>query len=354
MDENKILEGRLFWPILLIGVGIVLLLSNLGLIEPVSFILLLRMWPLVLVAIGLQILFGRDAPWVGSLIAAGVVIAALVLLVYAPDLGFKTPSPELITENFGVSSDGVDEADIHIDTDRGSLSIFPLEGSDHLIEIEVTHNEQVRFEESGTRRKNVNFVLNDLGGFDFGNFIDVNKITTEIGLSTRIPIALNLDHGSGSADLNLSSLELIRLEVDNGSGSLDVILPPGAYPTLIDTGSGSLRVETERNVDLDLEADIGSGRVTFDLAEGVTGHIDINSGSGTVTVYLPEGVGVWVSGSTGSGSVTLPRGFYRTRGSDSPGSQSGTWQSPDFDNARDQLFIEFSVGSGNIRFLMEN
>jgi hypothetical protein len=223
-----------------------------------------------------------------------------------------------------------------------------------LIQIEVTHSDQVRFEESGTRRKNVTFVLNELGVFDFGDLIDANKISTEIGLSPRIPLALNIDHGSGEAELELSTLELIRLEVDNGSGSLDVLLPPGAYPTLIDTGSGSLTVETERNVDLELEADVGSGRVTFDLADGVTGYIDINSGSGTVTVYLPEGVGVWISGSTGSGTVTLPRDFYRTRGTDDPGNQSGTWQSPGFDNARDKLFIEFNVGSGNIRFLMEN
>ena len=76
MPKNNYYRGRsFFWPIFLIGVGVVLLLSNLNIIESVNFFFLLQLWPVLLIALGLQILFGRSYPWVGNLLAVLVVLA---------------------------------------------------------------------------------------------------------------------------------------------------------------------------------------------------------------------------------------------------------------------------------------
>ena len=99
-EEGQSGEGRsLFWPILLIGVGVILLLANLGLVEPVNLIALFRMWPLLLIAAGAQILFGRSFPWVGTILSVGLAIGAIALILFAPQLNL-TPSTELITERF--------------------------------------------------------------------------------------------------------------------------------------------------------------------------------------------------------------------------------------------------------------
>ena len=56
--------GRsIFWPMILIGLGVVWLLANFDIIPPVNWWTLLNLWPLVLVALGLQIMFGRGRPW---------------------------------------------------------------------------------------------------------------------------------------------------------------------------------------------------------------------------------------------------------------------------------------------------
>ncbi|MHB8089227.1 MAG: LiaI-LiaF-like domain-containing protein, partial [Anaerolineaceae bacterium] len=46
--DNHPRYRSLFWPILLVGVGIVWLLSNLGLIQQISLGSILKFWPVVL------------------------------------------------------------------------------------------------------------------------------------------------------------------------------------------------------------------------------------------------------------------------------------------------------------------
>ena len=43
---------RLFWPIILIGVGVILLLNNLGVIMGSPWEVIWRLWPVLLIALG--------------------------------------------------------------------------------------------------------------------------------------------------------------------------------------------------------------------------------------------------------------------------------------------------------------
>ncbi len=50
-----------------IGVGVVWLLGNLGVLTTSSLVVLVRLWPLLLILIGLDLLFGRWSSAVGEL-----------------------------------------------------------------------------------------------------------------------------------------------------------------------------------------------------------------------------------------------------------------------------------------------
>ena len=65
--ENKGYRS-LFWPLVLIGVGVIWLLGNLGVISWTNLTVLFRLWPLLLIAIGLDLLIGRQSPAIGALI----------------------------------------------------------------------------------------------------------------------------------------------------------------------------------------------------------------------------------------------------------------------------------------------
>ena len=87
----------LFWPMILIGVGLVWFLSNIGAIPSFNPLALINLWPLLLIALGLDLLIGRRSPLVGLLIGLGTLGAAVAILLAAPNLGGST---QAITEHF--------------------------------------------------------------------------------------------------------------------------------------------------------------------------------------------------------------------------------------------------------------
>jgi hypothetical protein len=357
MSEDRRMPN-LFWPVLLIGVGILILLSNFGVIEGINFFHLWRLWPLLLIALGIHVMFGRERAWISNVLSLILVAAAIVFLVYAPSLGFSTPSDELVSERFIAPLENATSATFNFDLDRGKLTIYPLEGSNDLVQVDVTRakdSDEFRFNVSGTTKKNVDIHLDHMDfDFMFGGWFGSQNVTVDVGINPAVPIDLLIDTGSSSAVLDLSAFELEGIEADTGSGNINLTAPSGDYPIALDAGSGSLIIQLAPNSDVDLEAGVGSGRISLTLAEGNTGHVDLGSGSGTITVNVPEGVGIEVSGSTGSGGVRLPAGYIRTEGEEVPGpSDSGTWVSPGFNSAKYKLYIEFSVGSGSFR-LEEN
>ena len=328
----------------------VLLLVNLGVMEAYSVVNMIRLWPLILIALGLQVMFGRDNPWIGNLLAVVLVMAAVVFIYFAPTLGLTTGPTALVTEHFNEPLDGASSGTINLSVDHGTLEVGSLHASSNLFEATATHNQRISFSSGGNDNKSVNFTIQQEDFFDIFDWFEQERNTIKIGLSDELPLVLNIDHGAGPATLNLSDLELIRLEADNGSGSLTVYLPSGDFPIELDSGSGSLDIEVAPHSVLDLRAGVGSGRIVLSIGADSEGKLDVDAGSGTITIQVPDGVGVQISGSTGSGGVYKPNDYVRVSGSDQIGpSESGTWQSPNFNSAEQVIYIEFNVGSGSIR-----
>ena len=80
-EARRTRRRGMFWPLVLIAVGVVFLLGNYGLIQPVSFLALLALWPVLLVLLGIDIAFARR--WPIETLAAEVAIIGLALLLAA-------------------------------------------------------------------------------------------------------------------------------------------------------------------------------------------------------------------------------------------------------------------------------
>jgi len=348
MDENKNFP-RLFWPIIFIGVGALLLLSNLEVIDPIDADILWRLWPVFLVIVGVNLLFGRSNRVLVRLFSAVLALAILAFLYFSPAIVESLPTPQMQTETFSTLLEGAESAEVHLDFDRGNLTVSELTGGENLFEAVVNHNERVTFRTSGTSQQTLRLALNNTNAFRIGNLVSDQKVTGEVWLATGLPLDLDIEIGSGSADLNLAALEITKLHANSGSGGLDIVLPEGEFEADLGSGSGSIKVETAEDSVLDLKANVGSGKISIWVAEGNSGSLELDSGSGGITVVVPEGMAVQVRGETGSGGVKLPEEFVRTAGADSVVGDSGTWQTPGFDQADAKLYIRFEVGSGSLR-----
>jgi hypothetical protein len=340
---------NLFWPVIFIGVGGLILLANMGLIDPINLGEVWRLWPIFLVVAGVNMLFGRNNRLFASMFSGLLALAVIAFLYFAPSVIDTLPGPELVTESFSDPSTGVQEAEVSIDFDRGNIFIEGLEESDPLFEAMVTHDERVTFNASGSSTRNIRLRLDQVSTVPFGSFFDQAQIEAQIGLAPGVPIALDVNIGGGSAEMDLGGLTLKKVKADSGSGSLEAVLPGGDYKVDFSSGSGSISVETGEDSELDMKLDVGSGRITVVLAEGNYGELNLDSGSGSITIIVPEGVAVLLRGDTGSGSVTVPSDFQQTSGDNRFSGDGGEWQTVGLDEAEEYLLIRFDVGSGSIR-----
>jgi hypothetical protein len=303
----------LFWPLVLVGAGVVLLLSNLGYIPWQSWNVLWRLWPLLLVAFGVDLLIGRRS-LVGTIVSAiliAMLIAGGVALVYfaqnipalvevaGPD-GWRTAHHEYVL------NDDIDQAEVTIDWTSVPGSLTVLEDSANLIEADVSYLGQFIFSvsEYGDR---ADVLLDDrfdgvrLNPFDFD---DRDRIPWDVRLSPQVSIDLILDGGSGRYDFDLTGLRVKSLKLDAGSGATDLTLP----------------------ADSSFEA-------------------EVDGGSGRIAITVPEGLGVRVELDSGSGSFRPDERFELVRGERN---SDGVWETHNFDTADHTVVLIIDQGSGSI------
>lgn len=341
---------NLFWPVLLIGIGLLLFFSNIGMIEAIDFNILWRLWPVFLVLVGVNMLFGYRIRWIASIISAILAVVVVAFLYFSPVIVEQLPAAEMVTDTFVEPLEGADQADINVDFDRGNLEIGLLVDGSQLFEATVVHNEQVTYRRSGSSTREIKLYLDDVGVPQLGDFLSEQaQVRADIGLTGEIPLTLKVDIGSGNANLLLSEIVLDGLEADSGSGNFEAVLPAGDYPVRLSSGSGGISVIASGNSVLDLKAEVGSGKITLNLAEDSEGEIELDSGSGDITLNLPEGLAVQIQGSTGSGSIRLPEGFERVSSGNGISGERGMWQTPGFEDAALQVVIKFEIGSGSLR-----
>ena len=299
----------LFWPLILIGVGIVFLLVNFDYLQVDNvWVVLYRFWPVLLILVGIDVLFGSRST-LGAAISAvmgiGVIAAIIALIWYAPQipsLSNLTTSPERLTERVSRSLEGIDEATVVIDVGRGTLDLGALRESASLIEADVSHYGELRFDVS--RRGDRADVKMDVHRPNPLSWLPDKQESWDVRVSTDVEYDLDLDLGSGTYDVDLGDLEVAELLLDQGSGNMTLALP----------ASG----------DVEVEIDLGSGELDISLPDSMEARVDLDKGSGDF--------------SAGS-RFTLERG--RETG-------DGIWETDDYGRSSDRVTINIDMGSGQI------
>lgn len=271
--ENKNFRS-LFWPILIIGIGVIWLLSALGYIPEANLLGLVNLWPLLLIAAGLKMLFGRRSQWVGAVIAVLVLGISVVILVMGPVFGLPTAG----TLNSRSVSNALDEAtsaSIVIDLASQPSHFSVVNDPANLFEADVDYYGSLNFDASGSPHRFIKLNSAVSGTtFDLSPHPDANW---DIRLAQDIPLDLRIDGASGSGDLNLSGVTVSALSLDVGSGAFNVVLPVGdqAYQADFTAGSGSLSIDLPANTPLTATFDGGSGSINLTLPAGAEAQVEI-------------------------------------------------------------------------------
>lgn len=319
----------LFWPVILIGIGVLWLLGNLGFIQGNSLNLLAALWPLLLIGAGLDMLFARRSPLAGALIALLLVGAAAFVLISGTTLGLQPAGGDFKVERFTAPLDGATSATVTLDTASQTVAVSSLQDPELLMDATIGHFGEMDFLISGGADRQITLRRQPSSGFQF-NFMPTQRQGWEIYLSPNVPLDLRVDSASGSIAMDLSQLSLTTLLLESGSGSANVTLPASreAYTADINSGSGSVTLVLPADTNLTARIDSGSGSINIRLPDDdVAMRVEVESG--------------------GSGSVNLPNSLVRTQGDSDE--DEGVWETAGYASAQNKIEIILeNVGSGSV------
>ena len=203
-------------PLILIALGVVFLLNNLGVITISIWELIFRFWPVLLIAAGLDILLGRSR--LGSAVA---LLLALAILGGAIWLSVSAPQRAWAGEEIGYELGKADQAEIYIAPGLGNLHVAPLSDSGNLLEGTLRGPETAAdFEiQDGTAYVSLENVEHTFGPFAGDEYQWWLELTPDL------PIDLTGDLGVGEAVVDLTGMEISALHVRSDVGRAKVTLP---------------------------------------------------------------------------------------------------------------------------------
>jgi hypothetical protein len=269
---DSLLQGHgLAGPVFLIGLGAVFLLNNFGHLPWNAWELILRLWPVLIIAIGLDIILGRRSAW-GSLLALILmlaIVAGALLLIGVGDTGEG--------KAFQWNPDAnVTRINATLDPAVGSLRVNNLMGGDSLAE-GVLHTQ--RGEDADSQMlANGTFTIKSKGIMFFSPVGKATRWKWDVNFTPSVPIDLNVNMGVGEIELNLTRLRVNPLNVGLGVGKITVFLPPKAMRGKIDCAIGETVIIVPRGAEVQIKVD--SGITAVSMPSGFTHSGDVYTSKG--------------------------------------------------------------------------
>ena len=329
-DENHKFYRSLFWPVVLLGAGVIWLLNNLNIIPTENLWLLLQLWPVLFIIAGLDMLFARRLPLFGAILGLFVIAGVVLILLYGGALPFEDRSTSQ-TETFILEEGNTTSVVLDLNLSTQKTIVSALTESQNLLEAEIGHFGDIDFSVTGAEEKQVR--LEQTGFTHWFNWLlpeaRDETLVWDIGLSPVIPFDLDVDASTGTSEMDLTGLQLAGLRFNASTGASTIVLPQSSdgYQAQLEASTGSMTVVFPENSNLTVRLDGSTGRILLDVPQNTAVQVDVLSG-GTGDLQTPD----WITKTTGN-----------------PDRDEGIYQSADYDAAAYQLIIIVEdIGTGHI------
>jgi hypothetical protein len=296
-------------PLVLLGLGVLLLLNNLGYLPWTIWSSIWPYWPLLLVLLGVEAFATGRVAW-GTLV---------LLLVLVPLIGFAitfgsvashwseatSSAPDRLTSTIHQLLNGATSAAVRIEYGVGALDVGPLAedaSSDLLVDGQIFGHGSVQFD---TRYD----VSNGLGtlrigprdgsGLNGSGSVDLDAGRVALRFNRTIPLNLRIDTGAAVSTLNLADLHVTNLTIQTGASRSQIMLP----------------------------------------AHGET-TVRIEGGAATIALAIPDTVAARIMVDDGPNAIQIDQTRFPKDGRE--------YRSPGFDTATDRATIRLSVGASRV------
>jgi hypothetical protein len=267
-------------PVLGIGLGIIFLLGNFGYLTISAWEIILRFWPVFLIAWGLDLIIGRKSLF--SSLAGLLVGAALVAGIYYLSTQSPVHKENFETNSMKVSLEGATSAEGSISLPAGEVSLQGGADPLNLLEGQVSTTDESHVSSDIVGEK-ATFDIEDNTRGVFTPFVgSATNLTWDYRLNSSIPFDLDMSIGAGDYLLDLTKVNVDDLNVDAGVGRIKLILPSGdALKADLSVAVGEVIVMLPKGTPIRIHFD--TALTVRDLPEGFNVVDDVVSTSGAAS-----------------------------------------------------------------------
>jgi len=278
---RRIGRGSISGGLILIVLGFLWLLNNLGYLPGDLIRSLWRFWPLILILVGTEVALRGfpDRVALPVLLLVAVLIGS-VFLVLAPTL----PAEQMLTHSFSQEIDGLQSASIELDLDNGTLSIDPLQGQPRLLaagQWDHVSNVLIQKEFTESSGRGSLRLADRYEAFSPFYFLGGLRNDWALQLTPSIPLDLELEGDDCDLELRLDGLTLHTLRAQIGDCSGDIRLPAtSGLDARLDLRDSRLTLVLPATAGARVEVQLSDSDLTIDSSR----FFEINPGE-----YLSEG-----------------------------------------------------------------
>lgn len=246
--------AKIIWGLLLITIGVLILLGNIGILE-VDLWQLWQLWPLLIIVAGISILALRG--WLS--VAISIIVTVVVLgLAAAVSTGVIKTGGEVTNESFEVvqAHQAVTKANVEIDAGAGSIIVGSQSGNNVVegsLESNVFKVNRQTSVDDGTQY--VKLSLDGNAEWWRGKFSN----TLTVNLKKDLPTSLSFNAGASKIKIDLREVVTEALTIDSGASSIDLKLgdKQAVSEVDIDTGVSSVDISVPKNSGIRIVIDGG-------------------------------------------------------------------------------------------------
>jgi len=306
--REKEYHPSLVGPLVLITLGILLLLNQMGRLNWDIWWVLARYWPVILILLGIETLVGISRSrllYLLGLLLAIAVLGGVIGYAILQESGPPAGQPVTGTENVQQSLQDADRGLVTLRLGGGAIHVGALVDSPNLVEGRVEYAERSRQIEQNATVKNgrIEFELRGRQEIPIWRAGAKMDETWRLQFTPRIPLEMHIDVGAGKIQADLGDLRITHVDLNMGAGSIVLNLPEVS----------------------------GTATAAVKLAVG------------EITVVIPSGVGVKLRANKLLGSLNLDRAGFTRSGSD--------WVSANYATSSGKIDLEIDnvIGSINVK-----
>lgn len=257
MKEGEIMNNkRLVSGIILIILGILFLLSNLGYISFDVLFGIFDLWPLLFVIAGINILFNKKP----IVILITWIIFFVILILYGifygsinTDIDFSTHFTKPAETSYGKLNLDIGAARVDIDSEKDNLLKVNARG------IKLDYNDIYKNN-------------NETAIFNFANrshnsiIFDTKGNNYDFKLNEDVIWDLDLDLGAISGTLNLENIAAKSITLNMGAGNLNIVLGNkyDQSDIRIDSGASNINITVPKNAGIKIKSDSSLSKIDID------------------------------------------------------------------------------------------